>query len=500
MLYTPGAESPCSPLTSPRPSVTRSSSVSGPKSSSSITSPKERRVLDVKGHTIPDRQPLTLVEKHSELLHFIAQKEARCLELRSQLAANEAELVQLKRKWERIVNRGSLDDSSPSSALSTHGNGAVLEGIVEGVQGVGRFIAAGLAIGELSPAPVTSPPTFSRPPSLRIKHSTSQSNSSASTYATQSTRFSQSSASSLGEDPIIAPLPLPLTDAEEDSPQILMVHDTGATPTMSPNPAFEHQRQRREQQADAQPNPALNLEAQSSSSKLLRRRSRDPGPRNMYHPSEEPIASSSRPSSPTETEAMDADDKREAARIKRATHHGTSFPPVSSIPGLAALTVGPASSPVPSWVGSVGKKWEELQRGSTFTKNQKRASVLLSDVSQSIVSALSSPPLTLSKSASPAPSSFSDLSLGARPTATSPTSLLDDDDDGDSVLSSSSILMPQPAVGNASSIPQPRSHSKPDPIWQMLEASSPSPNRPAKTTRKATKPKSHMDEEDEWNW
>ncbi|KAG6904261.1 hypothetical protein DXG01_011327, partial [Tephrocybe rancida] len=154
---------------------------------------------------------------------------------------------------------------------------------------------------------------------------------------------------------------------EDSEPQILMIHDTGATPTRSPNPASEHQPQRREQQAHAQPNLALKLEAQSSSSKLLRRRSQDPSSRNLHHPSDEPIASSSQ--LPLPAEAMESDDKKEAARIKRATHHGTSFPPVSSTPGLAALTVGPTSSHVPSWVRGASKKWEEPQRGSTSTKN-----------------------------------------------------------------------------------------------------------------------------------
>ena len=32
--------------------------------------------------------------RHAELLHFIAQKESKCLELRSQLAMHEAELLQ----------------------------------------------------------------------------------------------------------------------------------------------------------------------------------------------------------------------------------------------------------------------------------------------------------------------------------------------------------------------------------------------------------------------
>ena len=38
----------------------------------------------------------TMSNRHAELLHFIAQKESKCLELRSQLATHEAELLQCK--------------------------------------------------------------------------------------------------------------------------------------------------------------------------------------------------------------------------------------------------------------------------------------------------------------------------------------------------------------------------------------------------------------------
>ncbi|KDQ22287.1 hypothetical protein PLEOSDRAFT_1072845, partial [Pleurotus ostreatus PC15] len=93
------------------------------------------------------RVPLTPVERHAELLHIIAQKESICLELRSQLEAHEAELLQLKRKWEIVVSRGldiptplSLDRLPPTSHAVDKGSAVVLEGIKEGVQGVGRLI------------------------------------------------------------------------------------------------------------------------------------------------------------------------------------------------------------------------------------------------------------------------------------------------------------------------------------------------------------------------
>ncbi|EDR12096.1 uncharacterized protein LACBIDRAFT_323117 [Laccaria bicolor S238N-H82] len=44
-----------------------------------------------------------------------------------------------------------------------------------------------------------------------------------------------------------------------------------------------------------------------------------------------------------------------------------------------------------SWMGSMGKKLGELRDSPTFTKSQKRASMLLSDVSQTIISAWNTP-------------------------------------------------------------------------------------------------------------
>ncbi|KAG8826495.1 hypothetical protein FRC17_008213 [Serendipita sp. 399] len=56
---------------------------------------------------------LTLAEKHADLLQFIAQKEAKCLELRTQLATQEVELKALKAKWTSIVQR--------ATPISSHG-------------------------------------------------------------------------------------------------------------------------------------------------------------------------------------------------------------------------------------------------------------------------------------------------------------------------------------------------------------------------------------------
>ncbi|GLB39292.1 hypothetical protein LshimejAT787_0604540 [Lyophyllum shimeji] len=466
-----------SPRRSSSHGLTRSLSM-GPESTGPLTSPGNRRSAGYEGNTPQERPPLTLVEQHSDLLRSIAQKESKCLELRSQLVMHEAELSQLKQKWERIVNQSF--SNSTSLPPSSQGNGVVLEGIREGVQGVGRFIAAGLAIGELSPASTSTLSQLPRsvPPPLRLTHATSQSSSSASTSATTSTRFSQSSTSSIGEETVS----LYEKTEEEGSAQILMVHDTGATPTVSPNPAFEHQRQQRELRTDTfSQSTRSNVEGAkdtfATSSKVHRRRSRD------THPFENMLSheatSSKRSSSPSKATK---EDKKQGARLKQASINGTEFPPVSSIPGLASLTVGVASPPVASWVGSVGKKWEELQRGSTFSKNQKRASVLLADVSQSIVSALSPPPSTsTSKSASPVPPLYFSPSPASPLTAsTSSTSLLDE---ADFNMPATSIMTPDPT-------PSPHSDHTLQPLQSISSA--------------ATKAKLHarskpVDEEDEWN-
>ncbi|KAF8908407.1 hypothetical protein CPB85DRAFT_1436036 [Mucidula mucida] len=94
-------------------------------SSSPPPSPAPRRQSSINIPYRPERhsiyrEPVTLAEKHADLLHFIAQKESKCLELRSQLAVHEAELLELKRKWERIVSRGferQQASSTPSTPL-----------------------------------------------------------------------------------------------------------------------------------------------------------------------------------------------------------------------------------------------------------------------------------------------------------------------------------------------------------------------------------------------
>jgi hypothetical protein len=291
-----------------------------------------------------ERPPLTLTEKHADLLQTIAQKESLCLDLRSQLAIHEEELLQLKRQWEQIVNRG-FHFPSPHPGQRT---GAVLGGIKEGYHGVGRLLAAGLSMADQS-TPASPSSTTRRP---RITHALTDSNSSVSTNTTTTTpksiRFSQSSFSSIGEEEV----------------------------TSSPREAKEHQVLMAEtkRQSGARETEFGSSGCGDKGSKIRRRMSREIDDDDVMQ-----VSAKSTVSTPEESPLQKPN------RSKRASLNGSGFPPVSSIPGLGSLAIG--SSPVVSaWMGSVEKKWEELQRNPSFAKNQKRASILLSDVSQSLLS------------------------------------------------------------------------------------------------------------------
>lgn len=284
-------------------------------------------------------------------------------------------LFTVKRKWERIVNRGfershGINDYSPPNTSSNtsinnqNQGGAVLEGIREGVQGVSRFIAAGL--GEFAPAAPSSssPSPASRSAASRRNHSAQPSSSSVSTYATNasgSTRLSQSSASSLGDDVGLREgdsEPERFSDADGDGEQqVLMVRDTGATPTMSPNPVFvrKHNSGPLEPNFDAATKDKAPSMGGDRNSIKNRRKSRD-----LTSP---PPSAFSKSYDLSTSPTADSAAVRQTLKAKRLS--GSGLPPPMSMPGLVSLT-GAVGNGNGSWVGSVGKKWEELQRGATY--------------------------------------------------------------------------------------------------------------------------------------
>lgn len=126
------------------------------------------------------------------------------MELRTQLAIHEGELKDLKRKWERIVSRGmdraynspSTSITSPSQPSAT-GNGAMLDGIKEGVQEVGRLLASGLGptpTSEVFPGVAGVSRASVAPALKKARHLNTQSVSSVSTAETSFTSNSGSSA------------------------------------------------------------------------------------------------------------------------------------------------------------------------------------------------------------------------------------------------------------------------------------------------------------------
>ncbi|KAI0746926.1 hypothetical protein C8Q80DRAFT_1178346 [Daedaleopsis nitida] len=435
---------------------------------------------------------LHLLSRHADLLRFIAQKESRCLELRSQLAAHEAELAQLKRKWERIVSRGMDRAYSQQPAHPGANSGSLLSGAVKDVS---RLLAAGLS--DLSNSPIPSPSAKQdspaaplRTPALRAGrtygHSNTQSTSSISTsgtsasMATSSVRLSQSSASSLAFDEPLCEQDEPEGEGEAESPVSLKrtsLRVDGGTGIESP--------------IEISPSSAIKA------AKLHRRKSREvPAP-----PSPLGFAVSSTPSL-GDKEAEVKENRRSVSKRASLQVGANAMPPAASISGL-----GPLASPLTTaWMGSVGnsvgKKWEELQKGDTFTKSQKRASLLISDAASSLFAALTSPSTpTRSHSHSHTPAStaapsslsasLSHSSVLSPSPAASALSLLEDDDDASSSLGG--VLLPdsKPPALSSQSTPTPKS-----PMTTKVASSTRTTSGQAQQQSKSVLD----DDDDDWNW
>ena len=168
-------------------------------------------------------------------------------------------------------------------------------------------------------------------------------------------------------------------EQEEENPeQVLMVHDTGATPTMSPNPHFQRRDRVEEvEQKDlgASDMPGLDFSwddddgddddgcrttAGTSTTAVDRTMINDfimnPGSQ-KDNTSSFSISSSHTVQQPYPTE------KPPPKKIKTP-----SLPGVSSIPGLALSSMstnGAAPQSMSTWVESVGKKWGEIRESQT---------------------------------------------------------------------------------------------------------------------------------------
>lgn len=314
---------------------------------------------------------------------------------------------------ERDLHSAPINASDPSSA--------VFEGIKEGVQGMSRLLAAGFSTSASTPAssPSLASSSFtaskSRPPSLiRKSHSTKESSSSISTFTTSrsgasNTRFSQSSMSSYeGPDGDVDEDPCDdrISHGNDDpNIQILMVRDTGATPTMSPNPEFHHQQTQQLRNKHHSPSRPLVLtqlngsvssaplegqtwtsDIQPTTTNVHRRKSRESARLDFEHldfsslsPSVllSPPSMSHKDASPGSSPRLGGgspslsylDGKTNGVngtgpRLNSSSALG-GLAPMSSIPGLGSMTTGAVTPPVGSWMDSMGKKLGQLQRSST---------------------------------------------------------------------------------------------------------------------------------------
>jgi hypothetical protein len=151
-----------------------------------------------------------------------------------------------------------------------------------------------------------------------------------------------------------------LVEQEENSEQVLMVHDTGATPTMSPNPYFRRRNRREEEQKD----PAFDISGLDSGW--------DDG---WTTSGTSTIAVDSRIN-----DLMNSGSQDDPSSSSSVAHTVQPFPTkplkietptlpgVSSIPGLALSSMptnGTTPQSVSTWVESVGKKWGEIRESQT---------------------------------------------------------------------------------------------------------------------------------------
>ena len=290
--------------------------------------------------------------RHADLLQFIAQKEAKCLELRSQLTAHEAELAQLKRKWERIVNRG-IDRACAGSGSSVSPNPtAAVSSIIPTASAAlkegARLLAAGLDL--------SAPQSSSHPPSsfaiplvpvsgLTTVSRTSLTSSSLARKLTSRHEGTQSVSS-------VSTNPSPTAESSAQSSQRLSQSSTSSvTSSFTSEDAIEE-----DSVTDAYPNDHALLSSSATTVlhtvAQLRRRSQDGAN----------SETTSLPSTVISHSPRKASDPSNTSRAK--------VRPASM--AFSDLSPSPASSPVSAWMGtvsnSVGRKWGEIQKGEAYVE------------------------------------------------------------------------------------------------------------------------------------
>lgn len=334
-----------------------------------------------------ERAALTLAEKHADLLHAIAAAESRRLELTGQLAAVEGDLGELKRKWERIVNREPYHPTLPSSTPTV----SVVDGLKEGV----RLLAAGLSdMSDLSsPIPSPVPPTNTEETAgVPRRHAQRVSDSSMSTSTRSGVRrLSRSPVSCVGDEA--------MSLSSGIGAEISERHVMNQARDKEVSRARQEKVFRRRSRDISHPPTAFTRHATSYNSTST---SVDLGRGSVELDSTTEVVRGT-PNSGMDASvtavgisASEFDTDGSSEIPNRNTLHSKCSPlaPPSSMPGVVSLTVAGGG-----W-GNVGRKLG----GDVFSKSQKRASILLSDVSQSIVSALTPGPVATSPA--PVPTSI----------------------------------------------------------------------------------------------
>lgn len=324
---------------------------------------------------------LTLAEKHADLLHAIAAAESRRLELTGQLTAVEGDLAELKRKWERIVNREPYHPILPSSTPTAS--------LVDGLKGGVRLLAAGLSdLSDLSsPIPSPAPPINTEETAdVQRRHAQRVSGSSTST----STRLSKSSASSVWDEDISLSSGISAENNERHFTN--QAQDNEASRTRQEK-VFRRRSRDLSHPPTAFMRHATSYNSTSTSVDLGRGSVELDSTTEVVRGTLNPGIDASVTAVASEFD-VDGAESSETPSTNMVRNKRSSLAPPSSMPGAGSLAVASGG-----W-GNVSRKLG----GDVFSKSQKRASSLLSDVSQSIVSALTPGPIATSPA--PVPTSI----------------------------------------------------------------------------------------------
>jgi len=110
-------------------------------------------------HNPPEKSSDNPTIRHAHLLQSIAQKEAKCLELRTQLVQQESELLELKSQWTDIVQKAIPSSSTSGGSISLASAAVIREGVGRLFSNVTAPLASAFdALDPMLTSPVEPPP------------------------------------------------------------------------------------------------------------------------------------------------------------------------------------------------------------------------------------------------------------------------------------------------------------------------------------------------------